>query len=77
MDKTRAAVIRRTQQHIAILNTVITTKLRKGGDASEEIARLAAEERYLASGCAPPREPEPHTRTEGTAVGYIPPPSAK
>jgi hypothetical protein len=49
IDKTRAAVIRRTKQHIAIL-TVITTKRRKGGDASEEIARLAAKERYLAIG---------------------------
>jgi hypothetical protein len=46
--------------------TVIATIERKGGDASEYRRQLEAEERYLASGCAPPATPE---FSAGTANG--------
>jgi hypothetical protein len=77
MDLTTKLNIARTRQRIAIHKTVIATVERKGGDASEYRRQLEADERYLASGCAPPQAPAPNTLTEGTAVGYILPPGAK
>jgi hypothetical protein len=76
IDLTAKINIARTRERIPIHKTVIATVERKGGDASEYGRQLEAE-RYLASGCAPPKAPEAHTRAEGTAVGYIMPPSAK
>jgi hypothetical protein len=77
MDLTTKLNTARTKQRIAIHKTVIATVERKGGDASGYRRQFEADERYLASGCAPPNAPEPHTRTGGTAVGYIIPPGAK
>jgi hypothetical protein len=69
--------IARTRERIAIQKTVIATIERKGGDASEYRRQLEVDERYLASGCAPPQPPETHTRTGGSAAAYIMPPGAK
>jgi hypothetical protein len=77
MDSARTALIRHTKQRIAISKTVIATVERKGGDASEYRRQLDADERFLASGCAPPQTSAAHTRSDGTAVGYIMPPGAK
>jgi hypothetical protein len=77
MDLATKINIARTRQRIAIHKTVSATVERKGGDASEYRRQLEADERYLASGCAPPQAQEPRTRAEGTAVGYIMPPGAK
>jgi hypothetical protein len=77
MDRGRTALIRQTEQRIAVHKTVIATIERKGGDASEYRRQFEADERYLASGCAPPQAPEAHTRTEGGAAGYIMPPGSR
>jgi hypothetical protein len=69
MDQARAALIRQKKQRIAVHKTVIATIERKCGDASQYRRQLEADERYLASGCAPPKAPETHTRVEGSAVG--------
>jgi hypothetical protein len=75
VELTRKLHIARTKQRIAIL--LIETLRRKSKDVSEHRRVLAAEERFLASGLAPPQMPGSHTRTEGTALGYIMPPGAK
>jgi hypothetical protein len=53
MDITKKLNIARTEQRIAILRNLIATLGAKGHDVSEHRRMLAAEERYLASGCAP------------------------
>jgi hypothetical protein len=65
--------IAHTRQRIA---TLPSADKRKDGDASES-RQLEADERYLASGCAPFQIRELHTCAEGTTVGYIMPPGAK
>ena len=77
MDQARSALIRQTEQRIAISRAVIATVERKGGDAAEYRRQLEADERFLASGCAPPEAPEAYARQEGTSVGYIMPPGSK
>ena len=54
----RSSNIARTEQRIAILRNLIATLGAKGHDVSEHKRMLEAEERYLASGCAPPQTPE-------------------
>jgi hypothetical protein len=57
MDLTKKLNIARTEQRIAILRNLISTLGAKGHDVFEHRRMLAAEERYLASGCAPPTSP--------------------
>lgn len=75
-DLTAQLNIARTERRIAILCNLIEKLGAKGKAVSEHRRMLAAEERCLASGCAPPETPEAAASTTGTAVGYITPPSA-
>jgi hypothetical protein len=77
MDLTTKLNIALTEQRIALLRNLIATLASKGKDVSEHRRMLAAEERYVASGCAPPETPELSASTTGTTAGYIMPPGAK
>jgi hypothetical protein len=77
MDATTKLNIARTKERIAILRNLIGTLKPKGAGVSEHRRMLAAEERYLASGCAPPQARKPLARTGGTASGWIIPPGSK
>jgi hypothetical protein len=57
MDLTTKLNIASTEARIAILRHLITTLGAKGHDVSEHRRMLATEERYLASGWAPPTSP--------------------
>ena len=74
MDSITALNIAQTEERIAILRNLIATLGRKGIDVSEHRRLLAAEERYLASGCEAPA-PEPAANAEGTAAGWVMPPT--
>jgi hypothetical protein len=61
MDLTTKLNIARTEQRIAIRDVTP-----KDVDVSEHRRMLSAEKRYLASGCAPPQQPETcHRRHRG------------
>jgi len=57
MDKAKAALIRATEQRIAILRTVIAAVEKMGKDPKQQRLELAAEERFLAAGCPFPPSP--------------------
>jgi hypothetical protein len=79
MDRTKQKLISYTEQRVALLRNLIEKLSARGRDVSEHRRMLQAEERYLASGCAPPPDRlEPAARrTTGISVGYIMPPGAK
>jgi hypothetical protein len=73
MDLTTKLNIARTEQRIALLRNLIATLASRGKDVSEHRRMLAAEERYLASGCAPPETPETlseHHRRPASRLHY-------
>jgi hypothetical protein len=78
MDLTTKLNIARAEQRIAILRNLIATLGAKGLDVSKHQRLLVAGERYLASGCAPPRSPEGLVSDRPTsAVGYTTPPGTR
>jgi hypothetical protein len=77
MDLITARNILETEERIAVLRNLIATLEPKGIDVSEHCRLLAAEERYLASGCEAPAHDAAAKNVEGKAAGWIMPPGSK